>query len=42
MKESEASNFFRRRNRRGLKSQDEINGEFPHPGEVVLNRQDIL
>ncbi|XP_003967701.2 unique cartilage matrix-associated protein [Takifugu rubripes] len=27
MKESEASTFFRRRSRRGLKSQDEINAE---------------
>lgn len=28
MKEADASNFFRRRSRRGVKSQDEINGEF--------------
>lgn len=28
MKEADASNFFRRRSRRGAKSQDEINGEF--------------
>lgn len=34
VKESQASNFFRRRSRRGLKSQDEINGEFTHPGHV--------
>ncbi|KAF7661693.1 hypothetical protein LDENG_00255990 [Lucifuga dentata] len=27
MKEADASNFFRRRSRRGAKSQDEINGE---------------
>lgn len=42
MKESEASNFFQRRSRRGLKSQDEINGEFTHPGHVLLNTLDIL
>lgn len=41
MKESEASNFFRRRSRRGLKSQDEINGEFTHPGCVLLNTLDV-
>lgn len=35
MKESEASNFFRRRSRRGLKSQDEINGEFRRTGENI-------
>lgn len=28
MKEADASNFFRRRSRRGAKSQDEINSEF--------------
>lgn len=28
MKEADALNFFRRRSRRGAKSQDEINGEF--------------
>lgn len=28
MKEADASNFFRRRSRRAVKSQDEINGEF--------------
>jgi len=27
MKEADASNFFRRRSRRAVKSQDEINGE---------------
>lgn len=28
MNEADASNFFRRRSRRGVKSQDEITGEF--------------